>query len=402
MKWEARLREWICNHALLLGYAAVLALGIFLRYSYLPLLSTDLEFMNAGWFNAIKASGMAGVLEPRLQYTYSPLHLYVWTLAAKLFGSFDTHTVLKAVSFVMELGLLLAVWGLIRLMIANPIRRFIGFAALVLHPVLIWNVAGWGQTDAAYAAFSILALLLLLKEKPQWGLASLGIALAWKLQAIFLLPVFVLDWFIGKKRYSLLWFFLVPGLLALSGVPMVLIGESPLFAVNIYLGQTSMYSQITYNYPNLYALMGEAVGTKQMIHGMLSRSGMVMLIAAFGSLAVWMMHARIRLENHSTVVLISAWCVLLCVFLLPRMHERYAVVGELLLLCWALWLGKPRGFGCVAASALATMSAYAEYLLRKPFFPLQIGAFINLAVLLFLTWEVIKAVAPSSGPAQTN
>ena len=61
MKWEANLRKWLMEHMLLLAYAAVVLLGLFLRYSLLPMPSDDLVFMNASWFEAIKAKGMAGI-----------------------------------------------------------------------------------------------------------------------------------------------------------------------------------------------------------------------------------------------------------------------------------------------------------------------------------------------------
>ena len=44
MKWEEKLRGWLIDHVLWLAWAAVLALGAFLRWSYLPNLAADLEF----------------------------------------------------------------------------------------------------------------------------------------------------------------------------------------------------------------------------------------------------------------------------------------------------------------------------------------------------------------------
>lgn len=400
MKWEEKLRAWLMEHVLWFGAAAVLLLGLFLRYTYLPLLAADLEFMNASWFEAIKAGGMAAVLEPSLQYTYSPLHLYLWTLATLL--PWDTYTVLKLVSIAMEMLLCAACVVLLRTLLPKQNKKlgsFVGFTLLWLNPVLLWNAAGWGQTDASFALFCVLALWLLLKEKPAWALAALGVALAWKLQAIFLLPLFMMAYFCGKKRFSALWFLLVPGILVLSGVPMMLIGESPLFAVQVYLGQTDLYSQITYNYPNIYALMGEAIGSKTMILGMFSRTGMALCIAALGGMAVWLITKKVTLQSRATVLL-GAWCVLCCVFFLPRMHERYGIVGELLLLCWAVCLWKPRGFVYVLLGMLPVLSAYAEYMFRHPFFPLQWGAVLNLILLGLLTWEVLREVRVEALEAQ--
>ncbi|MEG1014053.1 MAG: glycosyltransferase 87 family protein [Clostridia bacterium] len=400
MKWEEKLRAWLMEHVLWFGAAAVLLLGLFLRYTYLPLLVADVEFLNAPWFDAIKAGGMAAALEPSLQYNYSPLHLYLWTLATLL--PWDTYTVLKLVSIAMEMLLCAACVVLLRTLLPKQNKKlgsFVGFTLLWLNPVLLWNAAGWGQTDASFALFCVLALWLLLKEKPAWALAALGVALAWKLQAIFLLPLFMMAYFCGKKRFSALWFLLVPGILVLSGVPMMLIGESPLFAVQVYLGQTDLYSQITYNYPNIYALMGEAIGSKTMILGMFSRTGMALCIAALGGMAVWLITKKVTLQSRATVLL-GAWCVLCCVFFLPRMHERYGIVGELLLLCWAVCLWKPRGFVYVLLGMLPVLSAYAEYMFRHPFFPLQWGAVLNLILLGLLTWEVLREVRVEALEAQ--
>ncbi|MEG2355397.1 MAG: glycosyltransferase 87 family protein [Clostridia bacterium] len=400
MKWEEKLRAWLMEHVLWLGAAAVLLLGLFLRYTYLPLLVADVEFLNAPWFDAIKAGGMAAALEPSLQYNYSPLHLYLWTLATLL--PWDTYTVLKLVSITMEMLLCAACVVLLRTLLPKQNKKlgsFVGFTLLWLNPVLLWNAAGWGQADASFALFCVLALWLLLKEKPAWALAALGVALAWKLQAIFLLPLFMMAYFCGKKRFSALWFLLVPGILVLSGVPMMLIGESPLFAVQVYLGQTDLYSQITYNYPNIYALMGEAIGNKTMILGMFSRTGMALCIAALGGMAVWLITKKVTLQSRATVLL-GAWCVLCCVFFLPRMHERYGIVGELLLLCWAVCLWKPRGFVYVLLGMLPVLSAYAEYMFRHPFFPLQWGAVLNLILLGLLTWEVLREVRVEALEAQ--
>ena len=404
MKWEANLRKWLMEHMLLLAYAAVVLLGLFLRYSLLPMPSDDLVYMNASWFEAIKQSGMAGILDPALEYTYSPLHLYVWLIAAKLFGSFDTLVVLKLVSLAFEAGLVAALCALMRTLMPqkeHSFHRFLGFAALWLSPVLLWNAAGWGQTDAMFSLFAVLAVWMLLKDRPVWGLVWLGVSLAFKLQAIFLLPLFMMAYFCGKKPFSVFWFLLVPGILVISGVPMALVGESPLFAVNIYLGQTDLYSKITYNYPNLYAIMGDALNVDQMTLGMHSRVGMALCIAALGSVAAYMMLKRCKLDAP-TLTLLGAWCVFCCVFFLPRMHERYAIVGEVLLLCWAVWLRKPRALLYVLLSMLPVLSAYSKFLFTIPFFSLQLGGVMNLCLMCLISWEVVLALHACIPAAEEN
>lgn len=285
MKWEEKLRGWLIDHVLWLAWAAVLALGAFLRWSYLPNLAADLEFMNSAWYDAIREGGMKGALAPELLYTYSPLHLYLWRLESLLLPGVSTYTALKGCSLLFEVLNLIVVYSLLKTALPNEKQSwgcFLGCALVWLSPVMLWNVAGWGQTDIFYTLFALLAVLLLLKDKPQWGLVCLGVSLAWKLQAVFLLPLFLIAYFAGRKRFSLFWFLTVPGVMLLTSLPMALIGESPLFVVNIYLGQTGMYSEITYNCPNLYAILGDALQQKQVTLGMFSRTGLCLCVAALG------------------------------------------------------------------------------------------------------------------------
>lgn len=388
--WECRLQDWLRRNILSLGYGAVFLMGLFLRWSYLPHLAADLLYMNSSWFEALKAGGIAAVLDPGLQFTYSPLHLYLWLLPAKLLGSMDTHMVLKMIGLVFEGLNLLACWLLLKLLWpkAKALAPFIGFALIWLSPVMLWNVAAWGQTDVYYTLFCVLAVAALVKDKPEWGLCALGVALAWKLQAIFLLPLFVMAYFCGKKRFSLLWFLAVPGILILSGLPMTLVGESPLFAVNIYLGQTDLYTKITYNCPNLFAILG-ATTENSAADGGFSAAGIALCLAALALMTGWLIR-RSAVPEGRGLVLLGAWCVVCCVFFLPRMHERYAIVGELLVICWAAGSGKPRAYACVVLTSLAALSAYAEYLFRHPFFPIAVGGYLNLLALGLLTWEIAK------------
>jgi Gpi18-like mannosyltransferase len=257
--------------------------------------------------------------------------------------------------------------------------------------VLVLNVAAWGQTDASYAALSLLSVWLILKRKPAWAMAAFGLALAFKLQAIFLLPLLLLAWFMAEQKFSLLWFLLIPAVWVLTGVPMALIGESPLYAVTVYLGQTSLYVEPTYNCPNFFGLLGGALSGKQLVQGMWQRMGLVLAVGALGGAAVWLIGRRTRLTGRLSLLL-GAWCVLVCVFFLPRMHERYGLVDEVLLVLWAVAVWKPRAFLWVLWGLLPTVSAYCKYMFAAPMFSLQLGGAMNLVLLCALTWELIAEV----------
>ena len=146
-KWENALREWIRSHALALGYAAVVLLGLFLRYSFMPLLSADFKFFNIPWLDAVRVGGMRAVLNPELQYNYSALYLYLMGLLAQL--PLDSHTVLKGLCIAMEMLTSFAAFQLIRSCTASRVHRFAGFSVVWLNPVLLLNAAG-GEIGIAH------------------------------------------------------------------------------------------------------------------------------------------------------------------------------------------------------------------------------------------------------------
>lgn len=396
MKWEARMIGGIEKKILWWAVGASALLGVFIRYSFLPLVVADMEFMVGNWYNIAGSSGLAAVAR---ESTYSPLYLYVLTWVAK--SGLSNVMGIKLITLVCECLLFLAASLTVYLVAPSAKKKLytaITFMLLCFHPLLILNGAGWGQSDICFVAFSILAVWLLLQNKSIWAMVSLGVALAIKLQAVFILPAFIIYYFCEKK-FSIWQFFIIPAIWILSGVPMAFVGESPLYAVTAYLNQTEEYIKPTFNYPNLYALLGDALGNKQMIHGMFSRYGMVLAIGSMGGMLAWLLAKKARIGNRAMLLLCS-WCVLCAVFFMPRMHERYGIVGEVLLLCWAVSKGRPRGFAYLLLGLLPIASAYAEYMFRYPFFPLQIGGFLNLILMGVLTWELLRETGTLSGRAQ--
>ena len=219
---------------------------------------------------------------------------------------------------------------------------------------------------------------------------AFGFALSFKLQALFMLPVLFIAYFCQEKKFSVLWFGLIPAVWIASGIPMALVGQSPLYAVQVYFGQAEMYSKPTFNCPNVFALLGDALSSRQMIQGMWQRYGVALAVFALGGMATWFISRHRRLSDRS-LLLMSTWCVLVCIYFLPKMHERYGMAGEVLLILWAVHLWKPRGFLYVILGTLPTVSAYCKYMFQNPIHSLQFGSVLNLILLCLLTWELVQA-----------
>ncbi len=64
------------------------------------------------------------------------------------------------------------------------------YTLVLALPTVILNSSAWGQADSIYTAWLMVALWHLLNHQNNRALVFFGVALAFKLQAILLLPFF--------------------------------------------------------------------------------------------------------------------------------------------------------------------------------------------------------------------
>lgn len=97
-----------------------------------------------------------------------------------------------------------------------------------LNPILLFAVYVFGRHETIALFFVLLSLYLIRRKKAAYGIVALGMAIAMRYYAIFLLPVYVIslypDW---KRRGASLLLGLVPWALA-NGLSWVLLGKPEL------------------------------------------------------------------------------------------------------------------------------------------------------------------------------
>lgn len=389
LRIEIKFRSFVLRHLTSLCLMAVLLTGIFARAALIPFLSGDMTVFNIPWMRAIRK----GEISPLIQngaFNYAPLFLYLFKIASDLFASMDAGSLCKMLSLGMEVVTSLVCFFAVRRLRGHgrmPVAADVWLlAGIWLNPLLILNGAAWGQTDCFYAIFCVLAALLLSRDRPVWAMLCFAVAASWKLQAVLMLPLFILMYLCGRKRFSLLWFVLVPAVMLLTSLPMVRFAASPLQIFHTYAAQTNEHwARLVLNYPNLYALLGFEANENAGAASLLVPLGVAILAAVYVCAAGYMAGRRMT-PMPAGVILLGAWCVLCCAFLLPRMHERYAFVGELLLLMAALTTLKPKLLLATTLCYFATMNAYLHYLVDVSI-DSRVTALMQLIALALLTWE---------------
>ena len=214
------------------------------------------------------------------------------------------------------------------------------------------NGAFWGQCDGIYGALCVHAAACVLDGKNKTSVALMALAFCFKLQAIFLLPLWGMLWLAGRVKFRELWVF--PLTYLISIVPALLLGKPLGDILGIYFNQMGEYSsRLVLNAPTVYQLL--PYGTEDPGH--LALLG----VLAAGTLSLALLAAGFLFRGRMDNELAMAAAVVLCVgvpFLLPYMHERYFFLADVFTLCWACanWKRLP-------AAVLVEASSLASYIL---------------------------------------
>ena len=200
------------------------------------------------------------------------------------------------------------------------------YLILIFLPNAIINSSIWGQCDSIYTAFSLISLYYLLDKKYIPSFIFFGISFSFKLQAIFLLPLFVIMLF-KETKIHIYHFLIIPLTNVIMCLPAIIMGRDIKNVLTIYLNQTSEYHCLTMNFPNLYMFYGDAYYCEESY--LLSRIGILITLLIFVSMLLFILIKRINITDKK-ILLLGIWSILISTFFLPHMHERYMFTAELL------------------------------------------------------------------------
>lgn len=341
------------GRGVLVALAALVAVcGFWLRWKGAHVNSADYAIYLRPWYDRLDRDGFGALAEPfashNLPYLYG-----LWLGGALDLGGRVT------VKGIAILGDLVAAGAVYRLVSGFRGRRVAGFAAGLywLLPTVWANSAVWGQTDAWYTAFCVLAVDAVARRCPAWAWVWFGIALAGKLQAVFLLPWLGLVWLLWQRRR---WWHPLLALLAplVAVVPATLAGLPARHWFSAYAGQTTSPPSLGRS-PVFWRLFagGEDSLPFVPLAVPLAIAGTCLFGLALAQRHHWDLDPR-RLVTSAAAV------TMLVPFLLPNMRNRYVFLAQVLVLCWVCLV--PERWWVAVLFELAVLPTYAQALLQVP------------------------------------
>lgn len=362
----------------------LICLSFLVRYYLLPHETADYQDFLSRWVAWFSDNGGFKALKDPVGNYNIP---YLYFLAAFSYLPVNDLFLIKSLSIFFDIILAWSVCMIVSLINRNCWVRIFAFSAVLLWPTVILNGAYWGQCDSIYTSLGILGIYCALSDKPVRSMVCIALSFSFKLQAVFIMPVYVVLFI--SKRIKLKHIAVFPVTYIASVLPAVILGRPFIDAIGLYFGQIdSIGTGLNYNSPSVFSFWD---------HKMPPASPTLMtnvgITLAFLFTAVLILICFIHRNSLSakTIALTAAILTTGIPFLLPRMHDRYFFSADITTLCLAFIL--PQSAPCAALTLFASFLAYYAYLNMHYLLLMKWGAcslIISLVFLLTLFMVILR------------
>lgn len=362
--------------------------GFMIRWKLMPIESADYWGFLEDWMRQIREGGGYRSLGHQISNYTSP-YMYIMCFLSYITDN-DLYA-LKLVSVCFDYAASIAIFLIIFQMTENVKKSILGMAVLLLSPTVIIDSAYWCQCDIIYTTFILYALYNFFKNNSKWCLIFIGISFAFKQQVLFIVPFLLIMW-LKKRTIRLVHFLWVPVIYVISTLPAWMMGRDFKELLLIYFDQAETYPWGTLEYPNIYALLGEAM--PDMRHAdEVSGAGIFMTIILLGCLAYYFYTKDINMTDE-LIMTLALFTVGVIVYCLPHMHDRYGFLIDILAIVYGVINIKklPITFGFFIVSILSFM----PFLIAVHIVPIQYVAIIQLGLIAYVGYDLYKQIKANS------
>lgn len=386
---EKKIIHFIRKHLHLLFFVIISLLGLLIRYLGFDFHSGDMDTFLIPWFNdSLKYGGLKALSMPIGNYGI----LYQTLISLMTYIPIDSIYLYKILSIIFDY--LLAYFCSVFVCELTGAKKWqltfnLVYATILLLPSVIFNSAFWGQCDAIYTTFILLTLLYIYREKYTEGFIFLGIAFAFKLQAIFIVP-FIICLYFYKEKFSICLFWVSLISFWLSGTVGFLLGRDLLEPFTIYFSQANTYESMYLNVASFWVIIGNDWTA-------LHHFALLFTLLLCGIALYTIIQKKKRIDTPEQYVSTAAWFVWTCLLFLPAMHERYIYPLDLLLILLVFIDRKYLKYACL--SILLTLITYGAYLFGN----IGMNTYFAIAYLigwLHYTYTILKSDAPTTITAE--
>lgn len=366
-KAEEKFLNWAQKNLAFIALGIAIIINIIIRVSLKDFITTDFEYALNPWYEYYKANGFEGLGTGIGDYT--KVYQTMICCFAKLgLDALYSYKVSSAIFDYLLAGSI-AYFVYKHLTDKNIDKAILAFILVLMSPLVILNSAAWAQCDSMYVLFAIWAFMALVDEKYLWTFIFLGIGFSIKIQTVFILP-FIAFYYFYKKRFSILYFAIIPAVMVLLTLPAIIEGTSPFTIFIDYAAQAGKFQKMTSNYPTFWQILNDGQ-TMDSLETMKTTATFFTFIV-LGCLIFYWIYSKVdfTVKNMLYMAFITSYSTVL---FLPLMHERYGYLYEILAivilftniktlpLCVGLILVSMQTYGCFLFDAYINLQIVAVF-----------------------------------------
>ena len=370
----------------ILLFLVLTGFALIMRYALRNVVAGDYKMFFEPWVATLREAG-GGIkgLSAEFEYVdYTTPYLTILSFIS-ICPFLNTLLLMKLVSIFFDFVAAFAVMAIVYDRTKNMTYGILGYGALLMVPTVLTNGAMWAQCDIIFTSFVLWSLYFMLKDKPAWSMAFYGIAFAFKLQTLFLAPLYVILWMKGKVKLK--HFLFLPLMYVIGMIPSLLAGKSFWELISVYFfqanGQMDIYA-LSHKFPNIYQL----IGTDSFLFEYADAGIWVTL----GALMILMYcFARKQYEMNACLLLrMGMLLTMTVVFFLPHMHERYAILVDVMAIVYVFF--DFRKLYIPVLTILCSFAGYTVYLAQNNIIPMYVYTILFLLLMLYHARACVKGM----------
>lgn len=369
---------------LLLVFATVF--GCYIRYALRDVVAGDYKMFFEPWVATLReAGGGFKGLSAEFEYVdYTTPYLLILSFIS-ICPLFNTLILMKMVSIFFDFVAAIAVGFIVYDMTGKKQSGYMAYAVMLFVPTIVANSAMWAQCDIIFTSFVMLSLLYMLRDKPRISLIFYGVAFAFKLQTLFIAPLYLLLWV--KKKMKIQHFLWLPIVYFIGIIPSWIAGKNLWELLTVYLfqanGEMDIY-KLSHKFPNVYQIIGTDSFLREY-----ADAGIYFTLAVLMVLLYYIAQKNF-VFTKDLIIRMGMFFVMVVVFFLPHMHERYGILADVLSVIVAF--SNPKKFYVPLIAIGCSFAGYTLYLAQQMVIPLSVYAILYAGLIIDLGIGIYKEI----------
>jgi len=279
----------------------------------------DFSYFYGPWIIELRSKTFVEGLRSNVG-NYNPMHMYIFNLIART--NINDLYIVKSVSVLFDFVIAFFSMKIVSLKTDSLNKQILAFLLAFAIPTVVLNSSMWGQCDSMYAAFAIGSLYFGLSGRSKSTYVFMALALSFKLQAVFVLPMLLVFVFMKKIRIHDCYLFFLVYFATL--LPALLAGKPIGALLSVYLYQYDAFNSLNMNIVNVWQFVGHVE------YVYFRTAGLYIAGLAVLGLIYFTYVNRARLTSNLDYIRLAYLFAILMPFLLPKMHDRYYIIADVL------------------------------------------------------------------------